>query len=297
MTHGSHFTVAPPEAPGHPCADFTTECLMDRLRLAVAARFQRITGIEVLVLLVDAPLTEAQRAWNAGRPAHPTCTDADDPDACRTNWVEHLDELRTHYRPHWHRCGCGRWCGVVPVALNQRCLAACKFVAPAELRSEAFGQLVELLAALVESFIARQGEYLDRLVASAAEVADMGSDGKPTPFPREPQHPQVHEALDHIAKHLTESKMNVARIAQTLGMNASYLAHLFAEQTGIRMSRYIALRRIELAKTLLVTTDWQVKRVAYESGHTNADWFSQTFKKAVGLSPIEYRRRVRNRER
>ena len=59
------------------------------------------------------------------------------------------------------------------------------------------------------------------------------------------------------------------------------------------MSRYIAVRRVELAKTLLVTTDWQIKRIARETGHANPTWFSHVFGVHTGCTPGEHRRRAR----
>lgn len=113
----------------------------------------------------------------------------------------------------------------------------------------------------------------------------------PIPSP----HPQVDNILRFIEKHLADPTMNVGKIAEAMQLNPAYLSHLFAGQTGVRMGRYIAARRIELAKRLLATTDWQVKRIAFESGHGNADWFSQVFHAHEGMTPGDYRRRARGR--
>lgn len=91
--------------------------------------------------------------------------------------------------------------------------------------------------------------------------------------------------------------MNVSTVAGALGVNCTYLSHIFAAEVGTRMSRFIARRRIEMAKKMLATTDWQIKRVAFESGHGNADWFSQVFHAQEGLTPCEYRRQVRPEKR
>jgi transcriptional regulator GlxA family with amidase domain len=111
------------------------------------------------------------------------------------------------------------------------------------------------------------------------------------------QHPQVRRAIALIERRANEPQLNVAAIATELGMNATYLAHLFREETGVRMSRLIAWHRIEIAKTLLSTTDWQVKRIAYESGHGNPNWFSHVFRLHTGDSPSEYRDRVAKQSR
>jgi transcriptional regulator GlxA family with amidase domain len=57
------------------------------------------------------------------------------------------------------------------------------------------------------------------------------------------------------------------------------------------MGWFIASRRVELAKTLLATTDRQIKYIAHETGHANPNWFCHVFNVHTGLTPGEYRRR------
>lgn len=106
-------------------------------------------------------------------------------------------------------------------------------------------------------------------------------------------HPQISRAISFIDQHLTDPAVNVTSVAETLGLNPNYLSHLFAQEAGTRMGRYIASRRIQLAKQFLASTDWQIKEVAFRSGHRSADWFSQIFRGQVGMTPGDYRQQVR----
>lgn len=119
------------------------------------------------------------------------------------------------------------------------------------------------------------------------------------PLPTLPEHihPHVKSAMLYIEGRLTDSTLRVSEIARALGLNTTYLSHLFSGHAGERMSRYISARRIALAKRFLATTDWQIKRVAYESGHANADWFSQVFHCHTGMTPGGYRRRIHKSKR
>jgi two-component system response regulator YesN len=103
-------------------------------------------------------------------------------------------------------------------------------------------------------------------------------------------HPKIAEALRCIEEGLSDPTLTVEDIATRLGLHPTYLSRLFTEQTGQRMSRFIAARRIEKARHLLATTDWQIKRVALETGHANPNWFCHIFQLHTGLSPREYRR-------
>jgi AraC-like DNA-binding protein len=55
------------------------------------------------------------------------------------------------------------------------------------------------------------------------------------------------------------------------------------------MSHFITLRRIDLAKDLLRSTDWQIKRIAHSCGFANPSWFSYVFKDQTGTTPGAYR--------
>ena len=83
--------------------------------------------------------------------------------------------------------------------------------------------------------------------------------------------------------------MTVSRIARDLSVNSTYLAHLFSLDMGTRMSRYIATHRVQLAKKLLLETDWQIKRIAFETGHSTPYWFSEVFRDHTGVTPTRFR--------
>ncbi len=256
----------------------------------IAERFMRISGLAVVVAPVNWPGNPADES---PPPLHPQCADCTDIETCREPWQTHLAELEHCPEVHWHRCDRNKMCAVVPVVAKGRCLAACKLVCPETMGESDFERNVELLDVLVENFVAREGDLLARMIpeGKAAPADEAASDDMPS---ARPTHPKVRRAIEHINQHLAEPTMTVANIARVLEMNSTYLAHLFSQQVGTRMSRYVAVRRMELAKKLLVDTDSKIKRVAYESGHANADWFSQVFHAHTGLTPREYRRRMRS---
>jgi len=54
-------------------------------------------------------------------------------------------------------------------------------------------------------------------------------------------------------------------------------------------SRDITQRQIEVAKRLLTTTDWRIKRIAFETSDANPNRFIQLFRTETGMTPVEYR--------
>ena len=208
----------------------------------------------------------------------------------------HLAELSQRLEPHWHRCHYGRLCALVPLAFQGRCIVAFKLATSRQLGAETFARGVELLDVLVENLTLSEAEFLSRWLAAAPASAEDQAPAPPLlqePVTEQPLHPQVRAALDFIGAHLANPQLSVRAVARALSIHPDYLAHLFAMQVGQRMSRYISTRRVEHAKELLVNTDWQIKRIARETGYANPNWFSYVFHTHTGLTPREHRRRAR----
>jgi AraC-like DNA-binding protein len=281
----NHQPVAQPDS-----RDFLTD-----LTDLVKERFSRLSGLTVVTIPLDLPGAVLPKGLPP-KPVHPACAKFADTEYCRNAWQSHLVELQRRPEVHWHKCDFDLFCAIVPVLWEGRCLAVLKLVCPDSMAEAAFERNVELLEVLVESFLTHEADLLSKLVPREQLAADIAANpgaagGKPAG--NRSAHPQVLRALDHIERNLTDPNLTVGRIARELDINSTYLAHLFSEQIGRRMSRHISDLRMQLAKNLLTTTDWQIKRVAYESGYANPDWFSHVFHARAGLTPGQYRCKTR----
>lgn len=100
----------------------------------------------------------------------------------------------------------------------------------------------------------------------------------------------VHENYNDI-------NLSVNFISEKLSLAANYLSRAFKEQTGEGLLEYIQNVRINMAKKLLINTDFTNERISTETGFTNSNSFQRVFKKVVGITPGNYRkinRRHRN---
>lgn len=268
--------------------------LLELIETKVVDRFARLslTKLQAVALAVCEPNEEDP----APNPSHPACAEFSSSDYCRESWQLHLTQLKERPETHWGTCQKGRHCAMVPVVCGNRCLAVVKLAGPAALDESEFGRLVEILELLVRDFAASHADFLSRVPggATAGEVAEKpaGSEDDFAGGPS-PTHPQVVRALEYIAANLSDPRLTVAKVASVLDLYPTYLSELFVEQMGQRMSRYIASRRVEKAKRLLATTDWQIKRIALETGHANPNWFCHVFSVHTGLTPGEYRTAAR----
>lgn len=79
-------------------------------------------------------------------------------------------------------------------------------------------------------------------------------------------------------------------------MSECWFIRSFRQVTKVTPMQYIVSLRITNARNLLDHTNYSVSRVAEAVGYDNALYFSRLFKKHVGLSPSEYRRRQKTEE-
>ncbi len=274
----------------------TNEPLASLLSHQVIDRFARISkaGVTATPLSLPDPGTADELPAN---PCHPACAEYAESDYCRESWQLHLAELRQRPETHWHKCDHGRRCAIVPVVYRAQCLAAVKLACPASMAEKDFERLVELLDVLVNDFVTAQADALSRFLLTRQVDTDAGGSAPPdipAHLDQQLSSPHVLRAVQYIEEHLSEPKLTVGCVARELDIDSSYLGRLFADQVGQRMNWFIAARRVELAKTLLATTDRQIKRIARDTGHANPNWFCHVFSAHTGLTPGQYRRRSRH---
>lgn len=258
----------------------------------VARRFKRITGKAVVVTPMWRNRTErkaAIRDWAD----HPVCRPYQHERACIRCRLAHLRQpLVDETHPVHHRCAFGHTCVFSPLVVDGHCLAYCKLALD---ESSAVDQYVELLDVLAEN----AGAHLTAKYVSLGNGIDnpQSHENRSPELPFDPGNDGwsdvVHRAFDLIDDQYADPDLTVACVARRLGMNRDYLSHLFRVQTGQRMSRRIFLRRMQQARTLLLTTNLQVRRIALASGFLNTDWFSHTFHELEGVTPSQFRRNAR----
>lgn len=83
--------------------------------------------------------------------------------------------------------------------------------------------------------------------------------------------------------------LSLNSLSEHLGANASYLSALFSKETGMTLTNYVNMRRIEYAKKLLLSTSLPIKSIALQCGFTDVYYFSKQFKRIVQCTPKNFR--------
>jgi two-component system response regulator YesN len=103
--------------------------------------------------------------------------------------------------------------------------------------------------------------------------------------------PRIHQALKSMDENL-DKKLTLKSVSEMFNLSGVYFSELFKKETGTCFSRYLVQSRIDRAKALLKETSLRIKQVSYAVGYRNVSNFDHDFRKLVGLSPHEYRKRI-----
>lgn len=111
--------------------------------------------------------------------------------------------------------------------------------------------------------------------------------------PDAPPHDTLYaEVLYYLNENHTEP-ITVADISRHFHYSRSTISHIFKKNRGKSIRAYICDLRISEAKNLLENTALDVTSIAHALGFSDANYFSATFKKKCGISPLQYRKQCR----
>jgi hypothetical protein len=77
-------------------------------------------------------------------------------------------------------------------------------------------------------------------------------------------------------------------------MSESHFMSVFKEVSGLSFLKYLNQYRIERAQAMLTHTEESMKNICQDVGFCDQSYFGAVFRKIVGVTPAEYRRRFRN---
>lgn len=100
----------------------------------------------------------------------------------------------------------------------------------------------------------------------------------------------VENCINYILQNVSDENLSVSDIASHFYLNPIYLNRIFKKEKGISMSQWIIQKRMELASTLLETTEQSATTIANKVGYSNYPYFSTVFKKYFDCTPSQYLR-------
>lgn len=91
--------------------------------------------------------------------------------------------------------------------------------------------------------------------------------------------------------------ISLSDAAQYIGVSSSYLSKIFKEDYGIGFIEFLNTVRIRNAKVFLENDIISLKDISSEVGFNNYHYFFKVFKNIVGVTPVKYRKDLKQRIR
>lgn len=111
---------------------------------------------------------------------------------------------------------------------------------------------------------------------------------------RKKQGSPLNRGFFSVLKYINESftgDIDLNKLADMSEYSYDRFRHIFKQKTGLSPLNYILQKKIDYAKILLSNSTYNITDIATQCGFCNISQFSVSFKKATGLSPIEYRKK------
>ncbi|MEM6319364.1 MAG: response regulator [Bacteroidota bacterium] len=146
--------------------------------------------------------------------------------------------------------------------------------------------LVNLLKATVQNLLtSRQQLKKAFLSTSLTESA---------PIPTQDASQQlVHQVVKIVHNRIRETHLEIADIAQELGMSQSTFYRKIKSLVGISGNEFIRTIRLKKALAYLKHSDFNISEIAYRVGFSDPKYFSTCFKKFYNVTPSEFLQKQR----
>ena len=100
---------------------------------------------------------------------------------------------------------------------------------------------------------------------------------------------QARRVIAHVDAKLA-GKIRMDDLAAVLDLSSSHFCRAFKQTLGISPRDYVALRRIEVAQGLMLTTRDSLSAIALSCGLSDQSHFTRLFRRMVGETPHSWRR-------
>lgn len=115
-------------------------------------------------------------------------------------------------------------------------------------------------------------------------VADIQPTSKAQEVP-----PECGRVKNYIDSYYSDN-ITLALLARIAGWDRFYLSHAFTKAYGLSPMNYLIKKRLDCAKELLKNSDHTIAEISQMLGFSSQNYFTQTFKRKVGITATEYRK-------
>ena len=90
------------------------------------------------------------------------------------------------------------------------------------------------------------------------------------------------------------NKFSLSEVANYSCMSQYHFSRVFTKTFGETPNKFVTRLRVKKAKNLLITKNFSVSKICEIVGYSSVSSFSSRFSKEVGMSPSQYRHKLRS---
>ncbi len=99
---------------------------------------------------------------------------------------------------------------------------------------------------------------------------------------------RIKDGISYLNKHFCDESINYEEAASRCHISYSYFRRLFVKHFDVSPAKYVYNKKIDYAKELLSTNNFNVNEVANMVGFKDIYYFSAAFKRSTGKSPKNF---------
>lgn len=153
-------------------------------------------------------------------------------------------------------------------------------------------QLEELFRRVFSVWVTKHAGYRAECMSILYKILSLMQQKKEYVDPNRAE--KIRPAIAYIEENFNKEEISCEKLAGTCGISYSYLKQLFLKRFHRSPKQYVMHLRLNCACDLLLSGRYSVGQAAEMSGFTDLCYFSKFFKKTVGISPSEYRKKYRS---
>lgn len=107
---------------------------------------------------------------------------------------------------------------------------------------------------------------------------------------------KINRQIDYIKTYIDNNyadDIKLEELSTMAYMNKFHLISEFKQSYRVTPIEYLILKRIEIAKNLLISTNHSMEEISSIVGFNSQSYFNQVFKKKVGQTPSQFRKKHR----
>lgn len=107
----------------------------------------------------------------------------------------------------------------------------------------------------------------------------------------------IEELLAYVDEHYMDDNFSVKYVAYYFDTSVSNISHFFKKNTGMSISQYVEITKIEKAKQMMKESSRNIREIAMELGYASSTTFIEMFKRYENMTPGKYREMTKEEEK